>query len=122
VEPGRGIGPDEMPKELKRLAVMDRGCRMLSNAHAELDYRWAESRGGKATMVVCPSAVDVRYRKMFGAQWWCWQRCRGKQEQRPSATSSASTHHDKAAFATERRGRLGLQSPPLTGSLGMGNE
>jgi hypothetical protein len=54
VEPGRGIGPDEMPKELKRLAVMDRGCRMLSNAHAELDYRWAESRGGKATMVVCP--------------------------------------------------------------------
>jgi hypothetical protein len=72
VEPGRGIGPDEMPEELKRLAVMDRGCRMLSNAHAELDYRWAESRGGsKATMVVCASAVDVRYRKVFGAQWWC---------------------------------------------------
>jgi hypothetical protein len=31
---------------------------MLSNAHAELDCRWAVSRGGKAAVVVCASAMD----------------------------------------------------------------
>jgi hypothetical protein len=92
---------------------MERGCRMLYNAHAELDCRRAVSRGGKVTVVVCASAMDVcempdvrclwctgRYSTKVvlattpladAAAQWQGQVGRTRRKNSPSATSSATS-------------------------------
>lgn len=98
---------------------MERGSRMLSNAHAELDCKWAVSRGGKA--VVCASAImDVRCRP-------CWRClvpssggagndndvgcCRGKQD-RKSRPSQLPQHTQHTIRTLLRPGGVKWQNCP----------